>query len=36
MYNNIVPKVLIVDDLKDNRLMVKLSLKKSGEYGVVT
>ena len=32
MYNNIVPKVLIVDDLKDNRLMVKLSLKKSGEY----
>ncbi|MEA3498619.1 MAG: hybrid sensor histidine kinase/response regulator [Campylobacterota bacterium] len=27
-----VPKVLIVDDLKDNRLVVKLTLKKSGDY----
>ncbi|MEA3384354.1 MAG: hybrid sensor histidine kinase/response regulator [Campylobacterota bacterium] len=32
MYNNLVPKVLIVDDLKDNRLMIKLSLKKSGKF----
>lgn len=32
MYNNIVPKILIVDDLADNRLAVKLSLKKAGDY----
>ncbi len=32
MYHNIIPKVLIVDDLKDNRLIAKLALKKSGEY----
>ena len=32
MYNNITPKVLIVDDLKDNRLITKLALKKNGEY----
>ncbi|MCK5110385.1 MAG: hybrid sensor histidine kinase/response regulator [Arcobacteraceae bacterium] len=32
MYNNIIPKVLIVDDLKDNRLMIELTLKKAGEY----
>ncbi len=32
MYNNIVPKVLIVDDLKDNRLIIKLTLKKSSNY----
>ncbi|MEA3552933.1 MAG: hybrid sensor histidine kinase/response regulator [Campylobacterota bacterium] len=27
-----IPKILIVDDLKDNRLMIKLTLKKAGEY----
>jgi len=33
MYStSIVPKVLIVDDMKDNRLMIKLSLKKDREY----
>ncbi len=32
MQDNIVPTVLIVDDVKDNRLMIKLSLKKSGTY----
>ena len=32
MQDNIVPIVLIVDDVKDNRLMIKLSLKKSGTY----
>ena len=33
MYStSIVPKVLIVDDMKDNRLIVKLSLKKHREY----
>ncbi len=32
MQEKIIPKVLIVDDLIDNRLMIKLALKKSGEY----
>ena len=32
MYSNITPKVLIVDDLKDNRLMIKLTLKQAGSY----
>jgi signal transduction histidine kinase len=32
MLNRMVPKVLIVDDLKDNRLIVKLALEKSGVY----
>jgi len=32
MINKLIPKVLIVDDLKDNRLMIKLALKKVGEY----
>ncbi|MEA3290462.1 MAG: hybrid sensor histidine kinase/response regulator [Campylobacterota bacterium] len=32
MYNNIKPKILIVDDLKDNRLVMKLTLKKGGDY----
>jgi len=32
LQDNIVPTVLIVDDVKDNRLMIKLSLKKSGTY----
>lgn len=26
-------KILIVDDLKDNRLKIKLSLKQAGTYG---
>jgi len=29
MYNNIIPKVLVIDDLKENRLIIKLTLKKS-------
>ena len=32
MKTQIKPKVLIVDDLKDNRLVVKLTLKKYGDY----
>jgi len=28
----IIPKVLIVDDLKENRLLIKLTLKKHGDY----
>ncbi|MEA3352655.1 MAG: hybrid sensor histidine kinase/response regulator [Campylobacterota bacterium] len=32
MYKNIKPKILIVDDLKDNRLVMKLTLKKGGDY----
>lgn len=30
--NGIVPKILIVDDLKETRLLIKLSLKKLGEF----
>lgn len=32
MINNIIPKVLIVDDVENNRILVKLFLKKSGKY----
>ena len=32
MNRSLIPKVLIVDDLKDNRLMVKLALKKYHHY----
>ena len=32
MYSNITPKVLIVDDIKDNRFMIKLTLKQAGSY----
>jgi signal transduction histidine kinase len=32
MYSNITPKVLIVDDLENNRLLIKLFLKKTGKY----
>jgi len=32
MLDKIKPKVLIVDDLKDNRLIIKLTLKKYGDY----
>jgi len=35
MYNNIIPKVLIVDDLKNNRLIIKLFLRKNAQYNFI-
>ena len=32
MYSNIIPKVLIVDDIKDNRFIIKLALREFGSY----
>ena len=32
MEETIVPKVLIIDDMRDNRLMIKMALKKAGTY----
>jgi DNA-binding response OmpR family regulator len=32
LLDGLSPKVLIIDDVKDNRLMVMLSLKKAGNY----
>jgi len=32
MFITIIPKVLIVDDVKSNRILLRLSLQKSGKY----